>query len=265
MGHVTLALMNIEEVIERFRWELRNLQWDGENLEQAAAVTRRITSIRNACDITCFAVNNENAEELIREEIIRAQALKVALEWKVFSFDFSGFVPRLKSAGFSVGEREAMVVYDLNAGLHPFEEPGRDSVHRVTGVEMLGDFQSAYTAAFSQDCSATVAQLAEALQAGRSGHDAYLAYVDGVPASVGRLYTHPKSAFAGLYGGGTSPSYRGRGLYRAIVAARARDALKAGARYLLVDAMPTSLPILLRLGFVRVAESWPCTLDFSPK
>lgn len=179
----------------------------------------------------------------------------------MFSFDFPDLVRRLKSAGFSVGEHEAMVVYDLSEGLKAIDEHARSAASRVVNMRGLDDYQAAYAAAFDKDCSTTVAQLAGAVKSGHRGHDAYVAYVDSMPASVGRLYTNPKSAFAGLYGGGTSPDFRGRGLYRSIVAARARDALSAGARYLLVDALPTSLPILLRLGFVRVADSWPCSLD----
>jgi hypothetical protein len=29
---------------------------------------------------------------------------------------------------------------------------------------------------------------------------------------------------------------------------------------LLVDALPTSRPILEKLGFVRLTDTWPCTL-----
>jgi hypothetical protein len=87
----------------------------------------------------------------------------------------------------------------------------------------------------------------------------YLAREDGRAVSVGRLETHPDSEFAGLYGGGTLATHRGRGFYRAMVAARARDAIQLGARYLSVDALPTSRPILERLGFVHVTDSWPCT------
>jgi hypothetical protein len=50
-------------------------------------------------------------------------------------------------------------------------------------------------------------------------------------------------------------------LYRATVAARGLDAVKSGARYLIVDALPTSRPILERLGFVQVTYTWPCKLE----
>jgi hypothetical protein len=49
------------------------------------------------------------------------------------------------------------------------------------------------------------------------------------------------------------------------VQARTKAAKAAGARYATVDAMPTSLPILERLGFIRLAESWECTYDPSSR
>ncbi len=64
--------------------------------------------------------------------------------------------------------------------------------------------------------------------------------------------------FGGLYGGGTLAAMRGRGFYRAVLTVRARDAITFGARYLIVDALPTSAPILGRLGFVKLTDTWPC-------
>ena len=41
------------------------------------------------------------------------------------------------------------------------------------------------------------------IERGDTGHRGYIGYIDEEPASVGRLYVHPESWFAGLYGGGT--------------------------------------------------------------
>jgi len=57
----------------------------------------------------------------------------------------------------------------------------------------------------------------------------------------------------------TLPAFRGRGLYRATVAERARIASTAIAG-LYVDALPTSRPILERLGFVRLTTTTPYVL-----
>jgi hypothetical protein len=58
---------------------------------------------------------------------------------------------------------------------------------------------------------------------------------------------HPSEACSASRGG--TRRRPPQGWYRAVVAARARDAVARVLRYLLVDALPTSLPILARLGF----------------
>ena len=88
----------------------------------------------------------------------------------------------------------------------------------------------------------------------------YLCFDGAIPVSIGRLYTHAYSAFGGLYGGGTLPDYRRSGFYRSLTAQRGRDARAMGARFLIDDALPTSCPILKRLGFVEISRTWPCVL-----
>jgi Acetyltransferase (GNAT) family. len=55
----------------------------------------------------------------------------------------------------------------------------------------------------------------------------------------------------------TLPEFRGRGLYKATVARRAELARERGYRWLYVDALPTSRPILERLGFVALTTTTP--------
>jgi GNAT superfamily N-acetyltransferase len=62
-------------------------------------------------------------------------------------------------------------------------------------------------------------------------------------------------SFARLLGGSTLPQWRGRGIYRALVAARAQRAAARGVRYLHVDATDDSAPILRRLGFHAVTTT----------
>jgi GNAT superfamily N-acetyltransferase len=84
-----------------------------------------------------------------------------------------------------------------------------------------------------------------------------VACVDGQPVSGGRVDLDPGVEFAGLFGGVTLPEFRGRGLYRATVARRAELARERGYRWLYVDALPTSRPILERLGFVKLTTTTP--------
>ncbi|MEP9415943.1 GNAT family N-acetyltransferase [Gordonia sp. VNQ95] len=59
---------------------------------------------------------------------------------------------------------------------------------------------------------------------------------------------------ARFWGAAILPEHRGRGAYRALIAARLRDAHDVGARLALVHAEQTSSPILQRLGFVKYGE-----------
>ena len=83
---------------------------------------------------------------------------------------------------------------------------------------------------------------------------AVVAIVDGQPVSGGRVDFEDGVEFAGLFGGITLPEYRRRGLYRATVAKRAELARERGYRWLYSDALPTSRPILERLGFVAADD-----------
>lgn len=67
----------------------------------------------------------------------------------------------------------------------------------------------------------------------------------------------PGTRFAGLWGGGTVAAWRGRGIYRALIAHRARVAAAQGYRYVYVDASSMSRPILARLGFHALSITTP--------
>ncbi|RPJ00727.1 MAG: GNAT family N-acetyltransferase [Chloroflexi bacterium] len=88
-------------------------------------------------------------------------------------------------------------------------------------------------------------------------------FVEGQAASVGCVYFHSGSPFANLYGGETLPEYRGRGLYTALLAARAQEVLRRGCRYLTIDDGPMSAPIVVRHGFQLLTHAWDC--DWEPE
>jgi GNAT superfamily N-acetyltransferase len=73
----------------------------------------------------------------------------------------------------------------------------------------------------------------------------------------GRLARVEGTEFAGIWGGSTLPEWRGRGIYRALTAARARAALEEGVRYINSDSTPMSRPILERSGLVAVTTTTP--------
>jgi GNAT superfamily N-acetyltransferase len=80
-----------------------------------------------------------------------------------------------------------------------------------------------------------------------------MATIDGEPAGAGSLTLFPPDG-ATMNGGAVRSRFRGRGVYRALVAARLQMARDAGAAGLVVWGGRMSAPILERLGFQTV--SW---------
>jgi hypothetical protein len=85
----------------------------------------------------------------------------------------------------------------------------------------------------------------------------WVAEADGQVVCSGRLTTVEGTEFAGVWGGSTLPEWRGKGIYRALTAARARSALAEGVRYIQSDCTPMSRPILERSGLVAVTTTTP--------
>jgi GNAT superfamily N-acetyltransferase len=200
--------------------------------------------------------------EATRAVVAREAAYFVAngVEWKLFSHDGPpGLEAALAAAGFTPDEPETFVALDLEAHAPPFDPPPGIEVRQVIDAAGAADLAAVSDAAFGRSepwrLEALVARLGDPTQA------LFVAYDDGVPVSSGRLELAPGKAFAGLYGGGTIPNYQGRGVYRALVAARAGEARRRGHRYITVDARETSRPILQRLGFEALATVRGWTLE----
>ncbi|HLW48141.1 MAG TPA: GNAT family N-acetyltransferase [bacterium] len=196
------------------------------------------------------------------------------IEWKVYGYDLPPDLgSRLAAAGFEPDETETLVIFDLADDLREDPHPAAAGataveVRRVT--DMAGVAEAAETAriAFRRDehwQAARTQQYQQRLTDPTLG--LYVAYVDGRPVASARAEFPAQRSFVGLWGGGTIPEYRGRGIYRALVRARADDARRRGYPYLRVDARETSRPILERLGFLPLTSivEWRFLLPAGPR
>lgn len=177
-------------------------------------------------------------------------------EWKHYSHDALPDLPeRLLAAGFTAGEPETLLVAE--AASLPLSAPP-EGVELVPVVDAAGadSLVAVHDEVFGGDHSAIGRTLL-----GDDDVEAVLAVADGVPVSAGRIEFVPGTEFAGLWGGGTLPQWRGRGVFRALVSHRARRAVERGYRYLQVDATEDSRPILLRMGFTELATTTPYLHD----
>lgn len=192
-----------------------------------------------------------NADRAIEDQVAYFTSLGQEVEWKVYGHDRPHDLgARLAAHGFEPNEPETLVVFDLARAMPPTAPLADIEIRRVRDEAGLDDLSSASSAAFGRDERGRAESYRARL--GDPTLGLFVAYSGAAPVAAGRLEMPPGRSFAGLWGGGTAPAYRGRGIYRALVAERAREARRLGYRYLRVDARDTSRPILERLGFVSL-------------
>ncbi|MFI9604120.1 GNAT family N-acetyltransferase [Streptomyces sp. NPDC052043] len=253
--------MDQAEVLALYDRDLRvGARPDGPStrVERAGNVVRQIGSEQDWNGVLWSDVDEASVDAAIAEQTARYGDSGLTFEWKVYGHDRPADLgQRLLAAGFAPEPEETLMIGDI-AELHLDAEPP-EGVHLRTvtdeaGVDLL---VRAHEAAFGTDGSRLRHGVLARLAAEPDTLVAVVALAGGVPVSGARMELVPGTGFAGLWGGGTVEGWRGRGIYRALVAHRARAAADRGYRYLQVDASDQSRPILERLGFVALTTTTP--------
>jgi hypothetical protein len=89
------------------------------------------------------------------------------------------------------------------------------------------------------------------------GMELWVAEAGGRMVGAGRLEPVAGTDFAGIWGGATLKQWRGRGIYRALTAVRARSAIACGKTLVYSDSTEYSRPILERSDLVKVSTTTP--------
>ena len=251
--------MNLTQILTRLDEERRTLSLDSEHLEHLPTLTRLRAKSGAYHLVISSQLTDETADATIKNEIQHHRTLGVDFEWKLYSHDQPpDLLARLEHHGLHPGPTEAVMIFDLTTPTPWLTPNSPTTIHRVQTPAHIQTYCHLERTIFGDKQTTREQELTEALHSNSTQYRAYIAHENNLPVSIARLYTHPQSHFAGLYGGGTHPTRRHRGHYRALLAARAKDALQANARYLLVDALPTSRPTLERLGFHHLTDTIPC-------
>ena len=196
-----------------------------------------------------------NVEATVEEirALLRERGLSAATWELTGSTTPAGLESKLAGLGM-VPDREPNVV-----GMVLTETLAPPAAVAVRRAETLEDFLAAGdigAEAFELDEATAAAQrskAAERLQRDRGSdtRETFLALIDGEPVAFAvAIYVHDCVV---LSGGGTRAAARGRGAYRALVAARAEAGRRRGCTTLVTQAGAMSQPILARLGFREVA------------
>ncbi len=195
-----------------------------------------------------FRLRSEEIDE-VREEIhgiLRAKG-RTACTWEVGSNATpEGLVDRLLALGLVDDEPTPLAI-----GMVLTEPPAQGPV----GVEVRRAQSPAEHLAADQIAAVAFGGPVPTEERPREddpNNVVYLAYADGKPVAraSGSFGEHGVT----LFGGATLPEARGRGAYRALVAARWEDAVARETPVLVTQAGPLSRPILTQLGFREVCE-----------
>jgi GNAT superfamily N-acetyltransferase len=236
----------------------------GTQIEQDQRVTRVVSTGDGWNAVLWSDLSSDDADATIDAQIQRFGSVAQDWEWKYYSYDQPADLPRrLISAGLIPDEAEALLVACLgDLALDTPPPPGVELV-AVRDAAGAADVVRVHDEVFGGDHSKIGTAILAGLRTEPHPVEAVLAVADGVPISSGRVEFPEGREFASIWGGGTVPAWRGRGVFRSLVAYRARLAMERGYRYLQVDASPDSRPILKRLGFAELAMTTPYRLPGS--
>lgn len=254
------------EILQRFDAERQALTPAGNTREVAGNVVRHLP---NAGAQYWISYSRHLADEIDAAIAREAEHLKslspryTSLEWKAYDHDQpANLIERLAAHGFEIGEREAFLALDVSGAPADLLAPVSLDVRRVTDAKGVRDYFAVSAPVFDRDYKEWSSVLERQVVSGDPTVSVFVAYDEDLPVSSARITYDPGSQFAGLWGGGTLASHRGKGYYTALVAARLQEALRRDVRFLCIDASPMSRPILERRGFVFLGCSSPCVFQF---
>ncbi|NXY98607.1 GNAT family N-acetyltransferase [Streptomyces sp. BR123] len=232
-------------------------------VERAGAVVRQTAPRQGWNGVLWSDLDEDTADAEIAAQVAYFGGRGSGFEWKLYCHDRPADLgARLRAAGFVPEPAETVLVGRVGelAAL-PVEPPEGITLRAVedeAGVELMMDV---HAKAFGTHRPRIRELLLTLLRDEPEKLAAVVAMAGDTPVSAARMEMRPGCSFAGLWGGGTLPEWRGRGLYRLLVVHRARIAAERGILRLHVDASEDSRPILQRLGFEALGRTVPYTWE----
>jgi GNAT superfamily N-acetyltransferase len=178
------------------------------------------------------------------------------VDWKTCSHDRTPGLPdALLGHGFIVDAEESVMIGEASRLAVRTSLPPGVTLRRITSRDDVAAMEEMQGAVFGDpDWRRRVDVMMRRLAVG-DGMQMWAAEFGGKIITAGRLEPVPGTDFADLCGGATRPDWRGRGIYRALTAERARAALQLGHTLLHSSSTEYSRPILERAGLTKVATN----------
>lgn len=217
--------------------------------------------------VTYRSLDSADVHDLVGSVVAhcRADPEITSIEWKTRGHDRTpGLVEALTAHGFSAGEPEAIMIGQARSLAVDVALPPGVVLRRVQEHAELLTMSAMLDEVFGDTTAMDSVSVIQHRVDDDDGIELWVALDDGQMIGAGRLEPVPGTQFAGIWGGAMRPEWRGRGIYRALTAARARSALRLGKTLIHSDSTEYSRPILERSGLVKVSTTTPYTLRLAP-
>ena len=180
------------------------------------------------------------------------------VEWKTRGHDCApGLHEALVNNGFQPEEPESIMIGEVRTLDVEVPLPAGVKLRRVIDEDDVRAMTAMQDEVFGDPVSDRMARALLHRLTLNDGLELWVAETDGQIVSAGRLEPVAGTEFAGIWGGATRDAWRGRGIYRALTAARARSASAMGKTLIHSDSTEYSRPILERSGLIKVSTTTP--------
>lgn len=213
-------------------------------------------------NVTWIRCRPDETDDVIREARATIAPYRLPVMWTLDPGteppDFREHLERHGILPDPHGSEFAVMVLPTDADLESLPVPGLEFVDPLVDLATSGKMNAVAAEAFEagpfrDDPEALTRLERRRLNFIKAGNRRFLlATIDGEPAGSSNVALFPPAA-ATVNGGSVRPKFRGRGIYRAMVAERLKIAREAGVDGLCVWGGDMSRPILAKLGFETVA------------
>lgn len=211
--------------------------------------------------IAHFSLTAENAPSVIEREKAYFSHLGKSFEWKVYGTDAPANIESLLLAnGLEKADSESFMVLELANRVAKYVADGE--VTEVDDEQGIRDAIKVQEQVWGGNFDWQYNYLLNLKRTAPSEVSIYVVYRDGVPVTSAWVTYNGDSPFAGIWGGSTIESQRGKGYYSLLLNKRIADAKSRGKQYLIIDASPMSRPIVEKYGFKFITHT--TGYEFSP-
>jgi GNAT superfamily N-acetyltransferase len=250
---VLLALYDREQRID--------IEYPGLRKEVSGGVVRFTGSAdNNAGNLVLFSrFGDDSADRAIQDQITFYKQKNLPFEWKVFDHDSPPDLrARLVVQGFKPRDRDVIMVMNVRDAQARLLRPPHFEVRRLTNSVQLSELTALLQEVYGIDFGYLGKILADDMRYRPYYSSIFMACVDNEPAGVGWIQYPARSQFASLWGGTVLPRFRGRGLYRALLATRLQEAIRRGYGLLTIEAPKSVRGLAENLGFEFLTYAHSC-------